>query len=144
VNKLLVLTGVVIVCLMGIGMPSRDSAGISRSSAFIPASANSDKIESPVVPAILLSEENTSDLWGSGLLVKVATTRRHHRRRVVVVRRRKFSHSAAIVGGSAAAGAGIGALAGGGKGAIIGGLAGGGAGLLYDRKTAKKKRVVVQ
>jgi len=129
---------------MGIGT-SRDSADISRSSAFIPASANSGKIESPVVPAILLSEENTSDLWGSGQLVKVATTRRHHRRRrVVVVRRRKFSHSAAIVGGSAAAGAGIGALAGGGKGAIIGGLAGGGAGLLYDRKTAKKKRVVVQ
>ena len=142
-NKFLVLTGVVIVGLMGIGT-SRDSADISRSSAFIPASANSGKIESPVVPAILLSEENTSDLWGSGQLVKVATTRRHRRRRVVVVRRRKFSHSAAIVGGSAAAGAGIGALAGGGKGAIIGGLAGGGAGLLYDRKTAKKKRVVTQ
>jgi len=124
-------------------MPSRDSAGISRSSAFIPASANSETIESPVVPAILLSEENTTDLWGSGQLVKVATTSRH-RRRVVVVKRRKFSHSAAIVGGSAAAGAGIGALAGGGKGAAIGALAGGGAGLLYDRKTAKKKQVVTQ
>jgi len=142
-TKLLVLTGVVMVALMGIGMPSRDSARISPSSEFIPASVSPENIESPVVPAILLSEENTTDLWGSGLIVKVATTRRHHRRRVVV-RRRKFSHSAAIVGGSAAAGAGIGALAGGGKGAIIGGLAGGGAGLLYDRKTAKKKRVVTQ
>ena len=141
-TRFVVLTGVVIVGLIGIG-PLRDSAGISRSSAIIPASTNSENIESPVVPAILLSEENTTDLWGSGQLVKVATTSRH-RRRVVVVKRRKFSHSAAIVGGSAAAGAGIGALAGGGKGAAIGALAGGGAGLLYDRKTAKKKQVVTQ
>lgn len=143
-NRFLVLTGVVIVGLLGIGMPSRDSKSISQSSAFIPAAAGSENIESPVVPALLLSEENTTDLWGSGQLVKVVARRRHYRRRVVVVRRRKFSHSAAIVGGSAAAGAAVGALAGGGKGAAIGALAGGGAGLLYDRTTAKKKRVVVQ
>jgi hypothetical protein len=49
--------------------------------------------------------------------------------------RRPFSHSAAIVAGTAAAGAGIGALAGGGRGAGIGALAGGGAGLVYDRLT---------
>jgi hypothetical protein len=52
---------------------------------------------------------------------------RHHHR--------PFSHSAAIVGGSAAAGAGIGALAGGGRGAGIGALAGGAGGLIYDRLT---------
>ena len=75
-----------------------------------------------------------------------ARYRRPYRRtrRVVVVRRRPFKHSAAIVGGSAAAGAGIGALAGGGKGAIAGGLVGGGAGLIYDRATHKKRRVVTR
>ena len=55
-----------------------------------------------------------------------------------VVRRRSKAKSAAIIGGSAAAGAGIGALAGGGKGAGIGAIAGGAAGLIYDRKTHKK------
>jgi hypothetical protein len=43
--------------------------------------------------------------------------------------------SVMIVAGSAAAGAGIGALAGGGKGAGIGALAGGVGGFLYDRLT---------
>jgi hypothetical protein len=71
--------------------------------------------------------------------------RRYRRgRRVVVVRRRPFGHSAAIVGGSALAGAGIGALAGGGKGAVVGGLVGGAGGLIYDRKTHKKRRVVYE
>jgi hypothetical protein len=55
-----------------------------------------------------------------------------------VVKRRSRAKSVAIVGGSAAAGAGIGALAGGGKGAGIGAIAGGAAGLIYDRKTHKK------
>jgi hypothetical protein len=72
--------------------------------------------------------------------------RRHHARRRYytasrpryVVKRRSKAKSAAIIGGSAAAGAGIGALAGGGKGAGIGAIAGGAAGLIYDRKTHKK------
>jgi len=55
-----------------------------------------------------------------------------------VIKRRSKAKSAAIVGGSAAAGAGIGALASGGKGAGIGAIAGGAAGLIYDRKTHKK------
>jgi hypothetical protein len=77
------------------------------------------------------------------------TTQRHQRhvrrrryyassRPRYVVKRRSTAKSAAIVGGSAAAGAGIGALAGGGKGAGIGAIAGGAAGLIYDRKTHKK------
>ena len=65
------------------------------------------------------------------------------RRPRVVTRERSFGHSAAIVGGSAAAGAGIGAIAGGGKGAGIGALAGGAGGFIYDRLT-HKKRVVVE
>jgi hypothetical protein len=73
----------------------------------------------------------------------VALRHRHYWRRVYV-RRRPFSHSAAIVGGSALAGAGVGALAGGGHGAIVGGLVGGVGGLIYDRKTHKRKRVVVE
>lgn len=71
--------------------------------------------------------------------VDVVRRRRVVRRgRYVAVRRRSKKKSAAIVAGSAAAGAGIGALAGGGKGAAIGALAGGGAGLVYDRSTHKK------
>jgi hypothetical protein len=69
-------------------------------------------------------------------------TYRQDRRPRVVTRERSFGHSAAIVGGSAGVGAGIGALAGGGKGAGIGALAGGGAGFIYDRLTHKKQVVV--
>jgi uncharacterized protein YcfJ len=53
---------------------------------------------------------------------------------------RSKKKSAAIIGGSAAAGAAIGAIAGGGKGAAIGAIAGGAGGLIYDRKTAKKRQ----
>ncbi|HTC95851.1 MAG TPA: hypothetical protein VK699_20590 [Terriglobales bacterium] len=49
---------------------------------------------------------------------------------------RSVGQSALIVGGSAAAGAGIGALAGGGKGAGIGAIAGGLGGFIFDRLTA--------
>jgi hypothetical protein len=59
----------------------------------------------------------------------------------VVTRERSFGHSAAIVGGSAGVGAGIGALAGGGKGAGIGALAGGAGGFIYDRLTHRKRVV---
>jgi hypothetical protein len=64
--------------------------------------------------------------------------RRYVSRPRYIVKRRSKAKSAAIIGGSAAAGAGIGALAGGGKGAGIGAIAGGAAGLIYDRKTHKK------
>ncbi len=70
--------------------------------------------------------------------VNVVRRRRVTRGRYVAVRRRSKKKSAAIIAGSAAAGAGIGALAGGGKGAAIGALAGGGAGVVYDRSTHKK------
>lgn len=68
---------------------------------------------------------------------RVIRTRYVEDRNVVVRPRRSRStgKSVAIVAGSAAAGAGIGALAGGGKGAAIGALSGGAAGFLFDRLT---------
>jgi uncharacterized protein YcfJ len=65
-------------------------------------------------------------------------------RRRVVTQKRSGKKSAAIIGGSTVGGAVIGGLVGGKKGAVIGGLAGGTAGTVYDRKTRKKRRVIVQ
>src|SRR5437868_8942653 len=53
--------------------------------------------------------------------------------------KRSLGKEVLIVGGAAGAGAGIGALAGGGKGAGIGTLSGGVAGLVYDLATKNKK-----
>ena len=53
-------------------------------------------------------------------------------------KKRSWEKEALIIGGGAAAGAGIGALAGGGKGAGIGAATGGIAGLIYDLTTRKK------
>lgn len=96
-------------------------------------------------PAVYVRNTKTSGVATTARVQTVAYVRpRRRHRRVVVVRRRPFSHSAAIVGGSALAGAGVGALAGGPHGAIVGGLVGGAGGLIYDRKTHKKKRVIVR
>ena len=53
-------------------------------------------------------------------------------------KKRSWEKEALIIGGGAAAGAGIGALAGGGKGAGIGAATGGIAGLIYDLTTRNK------
>jgi hypothetical protein len=53
-------------------------------------------------------------------------------------KKRSLGKEVLIVGGAAGAGAGIGALAGGGKGAGIGALSGGAAGLIYDLMTKNK------
>ena len=53
-------------------------------------------------------------------------------------RPRSTKKSIAIIAGSSAVGAGVGALAGGGKGAGIGALVGGAGGFIYDRLTHKR------
>ena len=135
-QRFLVLSGIIILGLIGLG-------GREERSNILPVSDDLGLMGAGVTPAVLYSDSNTAHLWQSVEITKVVARKRRPTRRVVV-KRRKFSHSAAIVGGSAAAGAGIGALAGGGKGAIVGGLVGGGAGYVYDRKTHKKKVVVPQ
>jgi hypothetical protein len=135
-KRVLVLSGIIILGLSGLG-------GREERSSIRPVSDDLGLMGAGVSPAVLYSDANTAHLWQSAEIMTVVARKRRATRRVVV-RRRKFSHSAAIVGGSAAAGAGIGALAGGGKGAIVGGLVGGGAGYVYDRKTHKKKVVVPQ
>ena len=107
----------------------------------------------PVIPAAMAAENAAQYRYGVQSpdgSVRATPVVYHRPRRYVrrnyyysnrpryVVRRRSKAKSAAIIGGSAAAGAGIGALAGGGKGAGIGAIAGGAAGLIYDRKTHKK------
>jgi len=135
-QRSLILTGFIVLGLFGLSEQPRKTDAAQVSTAEFDSS-----VSSPVIPAVLYSDSNTSGLWTSGTLAKVVARHRRYRRRVVV-RRRKFSHSVAIVGGSAAAGAGVGALAGGPHGAIAGALVGGGAGLIYDRETHKKRVVV--
>jgi hypothetical protein len=143
VGKFFLIGSFIILGLIGLG--GRD-ANIRTGSVAPVSFIDTENLGSPVVPALLYSDSNTVDMWGGSADLVAVATYRHRRyrrhRRVVVVMKRKFSHSAAIVGGSAAGGAAIGALAGGGKGAAIGALAGGGAGLIYDRSTARKKRVI--
>jgi hypothetical protein len=134
-QRFLILTGFIVLGLFGLSeQPRKPDADQLYTAGF------DSSFSSPVIPAVLYSDSN-NELRTSGGLVEVVARRRRHGRRVVV-RRRKFSHSVAIVGGSAAAGAGVGALAGGPHGAIAGALVGGGAGLIYDRKTHKKRAVV--
>ena len=101
-----------------------------------------------LVPELPAAENSTAQL-GAGATgpneAQYTTVVYRHRRRPgyssrrhYAVRRRSRRKSVAIVGGSALAGAGLGALAGGGKGAGIGAIAGGAAGFIYDRKTHKK------
>jgi uncharacterized protein YcfJ len=143
VQKFFLIGSFIVLALIGLG--ERDAN--VRTTGMAPVSSiDAENLGSPVVPALLYSDSNTVDMWGGSADLVAVAAYRHRRyrrhRRVVVVRKRKFSHSAAIVGGSAAGGAAIGAIAGGGKGAAIGALAGGGAGLVYDRSTAKQKRVI--
>jgi hypothetical protein len=143
VQRLFIVSGFIVLALIGLGERHASVRTVGTAPlSFIEAQA----LGSPVVPALLYSDSTTVDMWGGSADLVAVAAYRHRRyrrhRRVVVVRRRKFSHSAAIVGGSAAGGAAIGAVAAGGKGAAIGALAGGGAGLIYDRSTAKKTRVI--
>ncbi len=135
------------------------SAGTAPEGAGQDSAANSpapmNAYGEPVTPPgerIRPIESATQVAPSAGLVQPVVLRRRsaarrnsyRRRRRIVVIRRRPFRRSAAIVAGSAAGGALIGGLAGGGKGAGIGAVAGGAGGLVYDRLTHKKRRVVVR
>ncbi len=95
-----------------------------------------------VLQRLLLVLTFTAALASAASYRVAPAVHRQTHRTTVVVRHRPFSHSVAIVGGSALAGAGVGALVGGPVGAIAGAMTGGMGGLIYDRKTHKKRIVV--
>ena len=93
-------------------------------------------ISQPVTQAQIAPEPVSYEAAQSSSETAVVSTRRstYHRRH----HHRSKKKQAAIIGGTAAAGAGIGALAGGGKGAAIGAISGAGAGAIYNQATKNK------
>ena len=93
-----------------------------------------------LVPAAAISSEGAVYRAGERHVQTTQVVVRQQQRRRVRRRTHAKRNSALRIGGGAAAGAGIGALLGGGKGAAIGAIAGGGAGTVYDQHERHKGR----
>ena len=112
--------------------PSGYYSGASSGAVYAESPFSSDGAYgyvAPPPPAVAVAEPPAERV-----VVEREYVYRHGRRYVVYHRRNHhLRHELEVIGGTAAVGAGIGAIAGGGKGAAIGALAGGAGGYVYEK-----------
>lgn len=125
----------------GVALATSRNPSPSDTSSPVPAYTAAQPL--PVAPAAVATPAAAPERVVVGERAVTPNQPRTVRRTRVVTKTRSGKKSALIIGGSAVGGAAIGGLVGGKKGAVIGGVVGGAGGTVYDRKTRKKKKVVV-